>query len=108
MSAYEPPTENLPASTLSIAGSGIAISTPNASAINLGTAALTAGSLNCGSQLIMTSDLSANRSINNVFYNLNDATTFTHDGRIYANGTFIFYEGSVNNGCQLVVLIQGE
>ena len=53
--------------------------------------------LNVGNQINMTGT-SGNRTINNVFYNFNDATTFSNDGRIYANGTNIFYEGLVNNG----------
>ena len=61
------------------------------------TVTLTSAALNCGSQIYMTGT-SINRTINNVFYNLNDSTTFSNDGRIYASGTFIFYEGLVNNG----------
>ena len=61
------------------------------------TVTLTSAALNCGSQIYMTGT-SGNRTINNVFYNLNDSVTFTNRGRIYANTGFIFYEGLVNNG----------
>jgi len=61
------------------------------------TVTLTSAALNCGSQIYLTGT-SSNRTINNVFYNLNDSTTFSNDGRIYANGSFVFYEGLINNG----------
>ena len=80
---------------------GNAISVPNgninSNTISTTTTATIGTSLNVGNQIYMTGS-STNRSINNVFYNFNDATTFSNDGRIYANGTYVFIQALVNNG----------